>query len=111
MPECNKCGRSFDSERGLHVHQSQVHDSEESFNTNLSLKSPRPWILAVVIVIVGILFLEATGYPEVPITGTSEAEEGQNEEFSRELKIKVVNENQSTEDNVTVNKEGNDASG
>lgn len=28
--ECNTCGRSFDSERGLHVHQSKTHGGEES---------------------------------------------------------------------------------
>lgn len=28
--ECETCGKSFDSKRGLHVHQSQMHDEEES---------------------------------------------------------------------------------
>lgn len=26
---CEKCGKEFDSERGLHIHQSQVHEEEE----------------------------------------------------------------------------------
>ncbi len=28
MPECAKCGKEFDSERGLKVHNSQVHDGD-----------------------------------------------------------------------------------
>ncbi|MDY6789424.1 MAG: DUF4364 family protein [Candidatus Nanohaloarchaea archaeon] len=28
--ECNRCERSFDSERGLHVHESKKHGPEES---------------------------------------------------------------------------------
>jgi protein-disulfide isomerase len=27
---CDKCNKSFDSERGLHIHQSQVHSEEET---------------------------------------------------------------------------------
>lgn len=28
MPECDICGEEFDTERGLHIHQSQKHDEE-----------------------------------------------------------------------------------
>ncbi len=28
--ECDRCDRSFDSERGLHVHESKTHGSEKS---------------------------------------------------------------------------------
>jgi protein-disulfide isomerase len=30
--ECERCGKSFDSERGLHVHESQSHNEEEEMN-------------------------------------------------------------------------------
>lgn len=29
---CDKCGKEFDSERGLHIHQSQVHTGEDEEN-------------------------------------------------------------------------------
>lgn len=29
MPECQKCGKEFDSERGLNIHKSKVHDNGE----------------------------------------------------------------------------------
>ncbi|MDY6773701.1 MAG: DsbA family protein, partial [Candidatus Nanohaloarchaea archaeon] len=30
MPTCDECGEEFDSERGLHVHQSQTHEGSSS---------------------------------------------------------------------------------
>ncbi|MFB6265773.1 MAG: thioredoxin domain-containing protein, partial [Candidatus Nanohaloarchaea archaeon] len=30
MPTCEECGEEFDSERGLHVHQGQVHGEDSS---------------------------------------------------------------------------------
>ncbi|MCJ7478703.1 MAG: DsbA family protein [Candidatus Nanohaloarchaeota archaeon QJJ-7] len=30
MPTCNECGEDFDSERGLHVHEAQVHGDSSS---------------------------------------------------------------------------------
>lgn len=34
MPEkCDKCGKEFDSERGLHIHQSQKHSEESTDNS------------------------------------------------------------------------------
>lgn len=32
--ECGECGKSFDSERGLHIHQSQVHSDKEDKENN-----------------------------------------------------------------------------
>ncbi|MFB6115021.1 MAG: hypothetical protein ABEK04_01920 [Candidatus Nanohalobium sp.] len=29
MPKCDICGEDFDTERGLHIHQSQKHDEEK----------------------------------------------------------------------------------
>jgi len=32
--ECDKCGDEFDSERGLHIHEGEVHKEEEKDNQN-----------------------------------------------------------------------------
>lgn len=37
--KCEECGRIFDTERGLHVHQSQVHDDDEAG----LLERLKPW--------------------------------------------------------------------
>lgn len=34
--KCEKCGKEFDSERGLHIHQSQKHSDEEETESNES---------------------------------------------------------------------------
>lgn len=38
--ECNICGKSFDSKRGLSVHQTQMHDEEETENTDEEVPEP-----------------------------------------------------------------------
>lgn len=36
---CDRCGKEFDSERGLHIHQSQVHTGEDPDNTSEDAQS------------------------------------------------------------------------
>ncbi|MFP4116462.1 MAG: hypothetical protein ACLFQ8_01835 [Candidatus Aenigmatarchaeota archaeon] len=97
MPECNTCGKIFDSERGLHIHQSRVHASksegtDQTKSTKfLEVKSIRPWIVAAVIIILGLGLIIATDEVE-----TERKEDGLEESFSRDLKL-VVEENE-TED-------------
>lgn len=66
MPECEQCGREFDTERGLHVHQSQVHDGEDLEETE---EKPQGfmlqadfWKLATVILAVLLVIMAADMY-------------------------------------------------
>ena len=51
---CRKCGEVFDSERGLHVHQSRMHESQEGYREllepdNFPVKAAALIILGIVI--------------------------------------------------------------
>ncbi len=98
MPKCNKCGKSFDSEKGVKIHKSQVHekDSEKASEVktikNLEVKSVKPWLLAGVIIILGAALILVSG-AEGEIEEDSEVDES----FSRDLKL-VVDENVTDDD-------------
>lgn len=79
--KCEKCGREFDSERGLHIHQTKAHGGEaiEGVETPESgLESSKVWaavaLAAVILVIViGSLLLN---YEKAPQESSEKAEEG-----------------------------------
>lgn len=95
--ECEECGRTFDSERGLHIHQSQVHAEETS---SLRPKSFKPWILAFLIIVLSFLFLNYSDY-QVPQVEPSPAKEsttkqgkiGDGDVIRHRLKIVVGSQN------------------
>lgn len=64
MVECEQCGEEFDTERGLHIHQSQVHGGggeEEETADNVSF-DVGAWKLAAVILAVVLVVVAADAY-------------------------------------------------
>lgn len=99
MPKCEKCGRRFDTERGLHIHQSQVHGPDEEVNEKKEWVGPvsvKPWILAGIVIVVGLGLLLVLGEAEV-----DPEEEEEDEFFSRNLTLIVEGEN-ATEEEIVV---------
>lgn len=120
---CEKCGREFDSEKGLHIHQSKVHEGEQeepkkAEMPELGIKSSRLRILApiigiILIIIVVLLFINyygtmpkggKVGKTEKEVGGTEKVESAPSEEDtpsqnaqSESVKIVVLPENETAE--------------
>lgn len=119
---CEKCGREFDSEKGLHIHQSKVHAREEEHRKveipEVGLESSQLRILApligvIFIVVVALLFINyygtmpeggKVGKTEEEVGGTEKVESAPSEEDtpsqnaqSKSVKIVVLPENETAE--------------
>lgn len=62
--KCGECGEEFDSQRGLHIHQSKVHKGvsaekkkEKVEIPGFPLRSLKPLVFVVIILLLGISFL------------------------------------------------------
>lgn len=107
MSECDKCGKNFDSEKGLKIHKSQIHkgaDEDKDSEGIFQVKSIKPWVLAGIVVIIGLALMIAAGEGGIGLD-----DEGSQESFSRDLKLVVENEN--TTENTTEPKEDEQGDG
>ncbi|GEM_PF-4726889 len=105
MEKCKKCGKSFDSEKGLKIHKAQVHKSiakgPEEPEKPLELRSARPWILAGIIVLIGIVLMLALGevdgiddeYNVTEETQEETTEDPNNQEIENILKQRSYDKN------------------
>lgn len=98
--ECGECGKVFDSKRGLHIHQSKVHGSvsDEEPSSLFQIKSAKPWILAAVIIMLGLIFLSYSPGLVGEDTGNMTVENTVHKDFqTKTITVRVVRNSTETE--------------